>query len=252
MKIKIVTPIISEGFNPAAIKEFTVAARPDNHVENTFISSGPASIESEFDEALAVPATLAAVKQAEEDGFDAVVINCMGDPGLKPAREIVRIPVLGPAESSMHLAAQLGQRFSVVTVLDSVVPALENLARIYGVDEKLASVRVVNIPVLELDADRARMVRALIDESTKAVELDGAAVIIFGCTGMAGVAREIQDALLARGLSVPVIDTAIYALKQAEVLVDLGLAHSKRTYAPPPRKVIKGYPAFGPAPVASS
>ena len=60
--------------------------------------------------------------------MDAVVIDCMGDPALGAAREATSIPVLGPAQTSMHLAALLAHSFSIVTVLDSVVPLLEDLA----------------------------------------------------------------------------------------------------------------------------
>src|SRR3546814_4706331 len=86
--------------------------------------------------------------------LDAVIIDCMGDPGLKAAREVVSIPVLGPSETAMHLAAMLGHRFSIVTVLDSVVPMIDNLAKLYGMADKLASIRVIDIPVLDLESDR--------------------------------------------------------------------------------------------------
>ena len=62
------------------------------------------------------------------DGAAAVVIDCMGDPGLVPARESVGTLVLGPCQTSMHVAALLGHRFSVVTVLDHLAVIFEDLA----------------------------------------------------------------------------------------------------------------------------
>src|SRR5690606_5773638 len=118
-------------------------AGPDLRFTHSLLDRGPPSIESLYDEALAVPDTLVKVVVAERAGADAIVIDCMGDPGLKPARERVSVPVLGPAESAMHFAAMLGQTFSIVTILDSVRPMLTDLARLYGVHEKLASIRVV-------------------------------------------------------------------------------------------------------------
>ena len=44
---------------------------------------------------------------------DAAVIDCMGDPGLKGARECVSIPVVGP-EAAMHYASMLGHKFTVL------------------------------------------------------------------------------------------------------------------------------------------
>jgi allantoin racemase len=90
--------------------------------------------------------------------------------------------------------------------------------------------------------DHARLLRALVDQSVKAVEEDGAHVIILGCTGMAGLAREVEKGLNKRGIGdVPVIDPGILALKIAEALADMGLSHSKRSYPFPPQKEIIGY-----------
>src|SRR6056297_974379 len=64
-------------------------------VEIQDVPDGPASIESAYDELMAVPATLRGIVEAERDGFDAVIIGCFGDPGLEAARELVNIPVIG-------------------------------------------------------------------------------------------------------------------------------------------------------------
>lgn len=211
-------------------------------VSQVSIKRGPASIECEFDEALAVPDTVARIIEAEQEGADAVVVDCMSDPGVKAGREVVNIPVLGPAETTMHLASMLGHKFSIVTVLDSVMPGFENRAKIYGVDDKLASVRPVNIPVLELEQDRDRLVELLTGEAVKAIVEDGAHVIIFGCTGMMGCADSVQHGLVERGYSgIPVIDPIPATIKLAENLVDLRLQHSKRTYPEPPQKRIEGH-----------
>jgi len=130
MKIRAVTPIITESFGPLILEEFGRVARPDTEISNVFLESGPASIESYYDEAVAVPGIIARVRQAEREGVDAVIINCMGDPGLDVAREVVSIPVIGPCEASMHLAAMLGHKFAVVTVLDRLLPQLELMARL--------------------------------------------------------------------------------------------------------------------------
>lgn len=239
MHIRVVTPITTAGFTTA--QDFEVYARPDTQVSQTNLDIGPASIESAFDEAVALPDTIAKIMAAEADGCDAVVIDCMGDPGMDAGREATGIPVLGPCQASVHVAAMLGMTFSVVTVLDSVVPLFHDMAHKYGVAQKLASVRVVDIPVLELD-DHERMVCSLVDESVKAIEEDGAHVIVFGCTGMRGCADRIQRTLVERGYDgIPVIDPSVMAFKLAEALVDLGLKPSKRTYPTPRRKPLPGY-----------
>ena len=49
--------------------------------------------------------------------MDAVVVNCFGDPSVRTGRELVSIPVAGPCESSMLVAASLCDRFSVISVV---------------------------------------------------------------------------------------------------------------------------------------
>lgn len=240
MKIRIITPITTTGFTEAA--HFEPFARVDCEVSQANITRGPASIESEFEEALAAPDTVAKIVEAERDGIDAVVIDCMGDPGLEPAREMVGIPVIGAAQASMHLAAMLAHNFSIVTVLDSLGPLFENTAKVYGLEGTLRSVRSVNIPVLELEEDRERLVDALVEASIRAVDEDGAHAIVFGCTGMKGCAAALRAGLEARGYAgIPVIDPVIAAFKVAEAVADLGITHSKRTYPTPPPKAIVGY-----------
>jgi allantoin racemase len=241
MRIRAVTPIITESFGPMILEEFTRVARADTEISNVFLESGPASIESYFDEAVAVPGIIARVRQAEREGMDAVIINCMGDPGLDAAREVVSIPVVGPCEASMHVAAMLGHQFAVITVLDRLLPQLELMAQKVGVGGKLACTRAIDLPVLELEEGREQFVGRAVDAAVEAIEEGGAHVIVLGCTGLAGLAQQIESALRERGYDVPVIDPASTALKMAEALVDLKLAHSKRTYPYPPEKEIVGY-----------
>ena len=121
------------------------------------------SIESAYEEALCVPATIDLIMKCERDGFDAAIIGCFGDPGLEAARELATIPVVGPCESSMLLAAGLGHKFSVLTVFDSLIAGQELLAVKAGVHAKLASVRATGIPVLDLMKDPVFTKRRLIE-----------------------------------------------------------------------------------------
>src|SRR5207245_6707666 len=87
---------------------------------------------------LSIPGTLVQVQEAARAGYAGAIIGCFGDPGLDAARELVEMPVVGPAEASMLMACTLGHRFSVISVLESVVPSLRHLAHRVGVSEKLA------------------------------------------------------------------------------------------------------------------
>nr|WP_210320333.1 aspartate/glutamate racemase family protein [Pseudaminobacter soli] len=210
-------------------------------VSHTEIATGPGSIESEFEAAVSVPGTVAEVIRAEAEGVDAVIIDCMGDPGLRAAREVATIPVLGPCETGMHVAAMLGHRFSVLTVMRRLRASFENQAAVAGLASKLSSVRSVDIPVLELEADLDRTKEMLIREGIRAVEEDGAEALIFGCTGLMGCAASLRDGLLARGIDVPVVDPIPTAVSIAAALVRSNLSQSKYTFPLPPEKQLLGY-----------
>lgn len=237
--IRVVSPITTRGFRAnEALKKLET---PGIVVSGSQIDCGPGSIECEYEQAMAAPDTVRAVIEAEREGVDAVIIDCMGDPGLRPARECVMIPVLGPGQTAMHVAAMLGHRFSVVTVLRRLRPSFENAAAVHGLAGRMASCRAIDIPVLELEADMEATRAALIKEAAKAVELDGAEAVIFGCTGLLGCAGAVREGLLARGIDVPVIDPIPTAVNMAATLVRSGLSHSKLTFPLPPAKPVLGY-----------
>ena len=239
MKIRIVNAIVTQTRSKGKhsrvdyvenIKELFGLCQ-DTKVDNIEIEKGPSSIECRYDEILAIPYIVKRVKEAEEEGIDACVVDCFGDPGVRASREVVKIPVLGPCESSLLVASSMCDKFSVITVLRSVAGLIEENARIYGVSDKLASVRAVEIPVLELHKDGESTAKALFNEGEKALSEDNAEVIILGCTGMTGMAKKLSDEL-----KVQVIDPLPTAVKFAETLVSLGLSHSKLTFPNPPEK----------------
>lgn len=202
------------------------------------VPTGPASIESAYEEALCVPATIDLIMKCERDGFDAAIIGCFGDPGLEAARELATIPVVGPCESSLLLAAGLGHKFSVLTVFDSLIAGQELLAHKAGVAAKLASVRATGIPVLDLMKDFEFTKRRLIEVADVCVKQDRADSFLFGCMTMSflDLADEISAAVGA-----PAVNAGKAALKHAEMLVSMGLAHSKKAY-PMPAKMQAGQP----------
>lgn len=239
MHVHIVVPVTTDGLSTA--EHFAPHARQDTVVTVSRIETGPASIESHFDEAVAGPGILQEVVRAEAEGADAIVIDCMGDPVLAAAREVTSCLVLGPAQTSMSIAANLAMNFSIVTTGASVLPIFDDLTRRYGVSDKVCSIRAADVPVLDLhDSDRVRT--ALTAQSIAAVADDGAHAIVLGCTGMRGWAEHIATELDAAGWTgIPVIDPVIATFKVAEALADLGLTPSARTYGRPPVKPVVGY-----------
>ena len=241
--IHVITPIITEDFR--SDEDFKACERSDLEVTSSLIKNGPASIESEFDEALAIPDTIKRAIEAEQAGAHAIVIDCMGDPGLAACREAVSIPVLGPCQTAVHVAAMLGHKFSFITVLDRLRPMLDHIIASYGLTGSYASFDAIDVPVLEIFHDCNKLGRALGEKAIKAVREDHAGAIVLGCTGFLGLAEIVSETLAEEGLDVPVIDAIPLTIRMADTLVKCGLSHGKHIYPTPGKKEIAGYPMPG-------
>ena len=238
--IHVITPIITADFR--TMEDFRACERDDLEVTNSVLEKGPASVESEFDEALCIPDTIRRAIEAERDGAHAIVIDCMGDPGLASCREAVSIPVLGPCQTALHVASMLGNRFSFITVLDRLRPMLEHIVASYGLTGNYAAFEAVNVPVLEIFHDAEKLGLALAEKAIKTVKEDHAGAIVLGCTGFLGLAEIIYEKMCKEGFDVPVIDAIPLTIRMADTLIKSGLSHSKHIYPLPGKKEIAGYP----------
>ena len=207
-------------------------AAPGTIIEAKASGIGPLSIESMYDEYAVIPGAIEAIIKAEKEGIDGVIMGCAGDPGVDGAREVVSIPVIGPAQASFAIASILGRRFSIVTPVDQTIGTSFDLAVKCGYRESLASVRSAGITVLDINKDPDIAAKRSLEAARKAKDLDGADSIVLGCMslGFAGFDKEAS-----KELGIPVINPAVASLKIIESLVGMGLSHSKRAYPTPAR-----------------
>lgn len=222
MKINIINPTTTEAFATRNLETAQRCAAPGSSILSTTVTSGPASIESHYDEASATIGILEAIAAGEREGHDAYVIACFGDPGYLAARELARGPVIGIAEASFHVASMIATRFSVVTTLARTRIIAEHLLQIHGFEHQCARVRATDLEVLALEETGPAACRNIVDECRRAVDEDDAAAIVLGCAGMADLADHIQQTV-----GVPVVEGVTAAVKLAEALVGMGLGTSK-------------------------
>jgi len=196
---------------------------------------GPEHLEYRYYEALVLVDILHLIREAENQGFDAAIIGCFYDVGLQAAREVAkRMVVVAPCEASVHIAATLGDKFSIIVGRRKWIPEMmENVVR-YGMKERLASFKSVDLGVIEFHQDEEETARRFVEAGREAVARDGAEALILGCTATYGFYRELQEEL-----GVPVIDSMIAAFKTAEFAAELrnrfGWSHSKiGAYESPP------------------
>jgi allantoin racemase len=209
-------------------------AHPETHYAVRQIEHGPEALESYYDESLAAPYILQAVKEAGQQGFDALILAAFCDPALEAAKEISTIPVYGIEEAAFSAALLLGNKFAILTEKKHKEAVKIQHVRKHGLLERFAGVRALNMGVIEIGSDPAKVKETGIAVCRKLVDEDKAEVILLGCASMAGYDRDIEQAV-----GVPVLDPVAVAFKMVEGLTALGIRHSKvGLYATPaPKKM---------------
>lgn len=158
---------------------------------------------------------------AERQGYDAFIVGASQDPGLREARSLVGIPVLGYGETSFHMAAMSGQRFGVVGFIRELAePLLDNITTFglgrrcsgfYYLDDGPGLVREA------LQGNTARFVESFKRSAREAMR-HGAQLLIPG----EGLPNEI---LWSQGIhdvdGVPIVDSDGLVVKMAELQVGL-------------------------------
>lgn len=173
----------------------------------------------------------AVIERVNEGDIDAVVVGGFGNLGVYGLKEALSIPVLGMSESSMAIAATLGHKFSVLTTLNSFVPAQEDLVKVYGMESKCASVRAIDVNVQDSVNNREATLKALEKEINTMIKEDGCEVIILGSGGLSGYNTQLEERI-----GIPIIDPGQLTTKLAEMMVDMKISHSKlRKFANPPQ-----------------
>ena len=150
---------------------------------------------------------------------------------MNAMRSVLDIPVIGPARASFMTALVLGNRMSVVTQWDGWIQGYKKVAQEYGVADKLASIRSINVmPDVEnlLGGKEEEVFPKLLEASMKCIEDDGAEVILLGSTTM----HQAHE-FLKKNLPVPIINPGPLTYKLAECLLGLDLTHSRKAYPKP-------------------
>lgn len=201
----------------------------------------PVEMREEF--ALVGAARLPIVREACASGrFNAIVLLGGGDPGFTEAREIgrrYRIPVTACGHAQMHVAAMLGNKFSILDISEPHNMHMYNLAVQYRFDGTCASVRDINFPMprpanpdaTPLHEEREKAIRgepsamldAAVAEAVAAIEEDGAEALMLGCSSAYWLQPFVEKRLHEIGWEVPVLEGYRCAIAMAKLLVDLGL-----------------------------
>jgi len=231
-KILVLNPVSINIWDKITYEYLIKEASPNTEIIVKSLNEGPKTIESEYDKDLASRYVVDEVVKAEKENFDAVVINCFDDPGLHASRERTSILVLGIGETSLIVSLLLGYRIAIISTGRNSRALYHKKASEMGIINRVAYIGSIEISVLDMRKDLDKLKKMIIDEAKKAIEIFGAEVIVLGCGGFIGLARELEEILEA-----PVIDPTLITFKIAEALANLKLRHSKLyLYKPPEHK----------------
>jgi allantoin racemase len=204
---------------------------------------GARVIGTRAEHAIGEHSTLALVSEHAQ-GCDAVVIAVSYDTGLRAARELLPVPVVGMTEAGLLTACMLGGRIGIVTFGARVRPLYEELVASYGLAARVAGWRTLESTAAYQRGAHDELDLELVAAANSLVERDGAETVLLTGAVMAGVPARLQGEV-----PVPLIDGIDCAVRQAELLHRLGAPKPRAgSYAPPAaRELVAVDPAIAAA-----
>jgi len=244
------------GGYPKALREILDRVKdPDTEVHVAGITEiGGVGDQFRYLEYLETGEVLKNAGRAVREGYDAFLIGNIADPGLREAREIADIPVLGLCESAMHMACMMGANFSFVTINEKFTPRIvENVAR-YGLRERFVGAARMQIdrltdlgPGFDDPEAQARILAQFNAAARKNTEAGAEVVIAAGGVVMALLAHagvyETED-------GVPILNGITNLVKLGEMAMKMSrimggrFTSKKCSYAPPPADQIETFRKF--------
>lgn len=179
------------------------------------------------------------ILRAEKEGFDAVLIGVLQDPGLHEARSIVDIPVLGYGEVSMLTALMLGERFSFVCINPQMEQLVRQMIRERGLEARAAPTTYLDCGYQDLNDAVMGKPQAFLDAFERAARRAVDSGIDVLLPGQTIITELLWKAGITRFDDAVVFDPRPAMLRMAEMMVDLrkaGVSASRRGFywAKPP------------------
>ncbi|MEZ5925878.1 MAG: aspartate/glutamate racemase family protein [Hyphomicrobiaceae bacterium] len=219
-RINFINPFGTRLYDEIIVKTLGHYAAEGTDLVVTHLENCPPDIDFFYSKHMIEQSLYEAVMRSEEEGFDAVVVGCLYDPGVRVARELVDIPVIGPLEAAFQMAAYYGHSTMVLTDHRKAVPYIREAAQVNGQGQTVRGVDAIDWFVKDMIGDRAAVVRDVVRVSKEAARRFDAETVIMGCTIIAAI---YQEHLMEGGhpSEVPIINPNLVALKVAEGLADL-------------------------------
>jgi allantoin racemase len=220
---------------------FSQVSSPKVKYSFSFLSEGPELDAPSHEITAILPYLMHKIKEGEKEGVQAIVIAHYLDPGLEASREIVSTPVIGFGHTTFRLASMLARRISIICSVRSHLGTIEEISVAESLSRKVVSIRSVEITRGDDQSVSQPNLDQLFEVSRKAVEQDGAKLIVLALDGYDDLSGQVKEHLKSCGNSIPVLDPLKVTIKHAENLVNMKASHSKITYPNPESKEVFGY-----------
>ena len=176
-----------------------------------------------------ITGTLVLEKIAEiHSQYDAIIIAAFGDPGLVPAKTLFNTPIIGLGEAAMLSACLFGKKFSIISFTNAMSSWYEESVELLGLQSRYAGFRAIDGVNLTIDKIQSLQKKSLIESANNAINIDGGEVVVFAGAPLSGFKKIVQ-----KEISVPVIDCAEAAVKQAELSVVMNKNNKNKNKLPP-------------------
>ncbi len=237
MKLLVINPNTSDTVTDKIAAVARIAAAKETEIECVTAPYGVPYIATRAEALIGGRAALEILAERSSE-FDAAVVAAFGDPGLGAAREMMSIPVVGLTEASVLMACPLGRTFSIVSFSSRLEPWYRECVAWHGMSGRLASIRMLDATIGDVGQVQHENEELLVALATKAVEEDGAEVVILAGAPLAGLATHVRDRI-----PVPVVEGVAASVKMAEGLVALQPRKPLQgSFRQPARKSATGLP----------
>jgi len=219
-RINFINPFGTTAYDEIITKTLGHYRAEGTELKVTHLENCPPDIDYFYSKHMIEMSLYEAVIRSEEAGYDAVIVGCLYDPGVRVARELVDIPVIGPLEASFQMAPYFGHSFMLLTDHRKAVPYLRDSALLCGGGANLRGVDAIDWFVRDMIGDRKAVVKDIMRLSKETAKRMDAECVIMGCTIIAAI---YQEHLMEGGTpsEVPIVNPNLIALKVAEGLADL-------------------------------
>jgi allantoin racemase len=224
-------PLDEEGVANRKLQLKSVKLGPDIDFDFRPVRASCTSFMSDHDWFLMDAGCFEAGLTAQEEGYDAVVIDATSDSAAGALRSVLDIPVVAPGRTAMLYALMLGSRFGILAMNEAGCfnhwqwAEQRNLSQFMAAAEPIGGGKT---DVAKLMTGKEEDMFPLMKAAAERAMAKGADVILLGSTTMHQAGTWLNE-----NLPVPVVNPGPLTYKMVETMIGLGHTHSRQAFPSP-------------------